>query len=273
LPTIDTLIEDIYGVFEKDVEIPEGEAKAFGERLGKMLSKRLGKQDKDYLRLSNLGSACSRQLWYRVNTPELGEKLSGPTRIKFLIGDITEAVVLFLARIAGHTVEDEQAEVEVDGVRGHIDAIVDGELVDVKSASPYSFNKFKEGISPKTDAFGYLTQLGSYGKAKNKDKGHFLAVDKVLGHLTLDTHDPLPEVNLEQRIADTRNVLEANEPPARGFEDVPDGKSGNRKLDVACSYCAFKATCWPGLRTFTMANGPKFLTHVAREPKPRGDYE
>lgn len=267
MPKIETLVDDIYGVFEKDVVIPEGEVVAFGERLGKLLAGRLGRQDGDRLRLSNLGKPCSRQLWYSVNTPELGEKLSGPTRIKFLIGDITEAVVLFLARLAGHTVEDEQFEVDVDGVKGHIDALIDDELVDVKSASPYSFNKFADGLQAGDDSFGYLTQLGSYGKAKGKKRGHFLAVNKVLGTLCLDTHDPLPEVDLEQKIKTTQELLAANEPPPRGFEDVPDGKSGNRKLSVGCSYCPFKHTCWPGLKQFNYSRGPVFLTEVKREPR------
>jgi hypothetical protein len=266
MKNIDTLIDDIYGVFDKETTVPPEEARAFGERLGALLSARLGRQDKQYLRLSNLGSSCLRQLWYRVHAPELGEPLSGPARIKFLIGDITEAVVLFLARLAGHDVRDEQHEVELNGVKGHIDAVVDDTLVDVKSASPFSFKKFEAGLTPETDAFGYLTQLGSYGKAKGHKKGAFLAVDKVLGNLTLDKHD-LPDIDYERRIEVVRDVLAAPEPPPRAFEDKPDGKSGNRKLGVECSYCSHKDLCWPGLRTFNYGRGPTFLTHVAREPR------
>ena len=51
-----------------------------------------------------------------------------------------------------------------------------------------------------------------------------------------------------------------------------DGSSGNRKLDVGCSYCAYKVDCWKdsnngtGLRKFIYANGPRYLTQVAKKP-------
>lgn len=265
-PKIDTLVQDIYDLFEKDVHVDPKEAETFGVSLGRMVIDRLRKRKDNYLRLSNLGKPCLRQLWYSVNCPELGETLSGPTRIKFLIGDITEAVVLFLARLSGHAVTNEQQEVSLHGVKGHIDALIDGELVDVKSASPYSFSKFKEGLKAENDAFGYLTQLGAYARSLGMGTAHFLSVNKVLGHLHLDTHD-LPDTDYEQRINEVRGVLDRNEPPPRGFEDEPDGGSGNRKLGVACSYCPHKSVCWPGLQTYNYAGQPRFLTVVKREPR------
>ena len=266
MPKIETLVDDIYGVFEQNKEIDPKEAETFGVNLGKLIVDRLRERTDNYLRLSNLGKPCRRQLWYSINCPELGEKLSGPTRIKFLIGDITEAVILFLARLYGHTVTREQETVTLNGVEGHIDGFIDGHLVDVKSASPYSFNKFKEGLVPENDAFGYITQIGTYGEATEQKQASFLAVNKVLGHLALDTHD-LPEVDYAKLTEDVRQELASNEPPARGFEDEPDGLSGNRKLGIACSYCAFKDTCWPGLKTFGYANGSRHLTVVRRPPR------
>jgi hypothetical protein len=192
--------------------------------------------------------------------------MHGSAYIKFLIGHVTEAVVLFLARLAGHSVTREQEEVNLHGVSGHLDAVIDGDLVDVKSASPYSFKKFEAGLKPESDSFGYLGQLGSYGHALGTSRGHFLAVDKVLGKLHLDTHD-LPEKDYEKEVNDVRSILAHNEPPERGFEDEPEGASGNRKLCTVCSYCEFKDTCWPGLQVFKYAKGPVFLTKVAREPK------
>lgn len=263
---IETLVEDIYSVFDQDITVPPEVAESFGQGLARIVSDRLRKRKDNYLRLSNLGSPCVRKLWYSINCPELGEKLSGPTRIKFLIGDITEAVILFLARVSGHDVTDEQKEVSIGGVKGHIDAIVDDELVDVKSASPYSFSKFKDGLQASQDSFGYLTQLGGYGKALGKTRGHFIAVNKVLGHVAVDTQT-LPDINYEQRVEDVQKVLEQNEPPDRAFSDEPDGQSGNRKLGVACSYCAFRETCWPGLKTYDYSGSPRFLTQVKREPR------
>src|SRR5579859_7643496 len=177
MPSIDTLVSDIYEMLEKERANPSPEdVKSFGENLSRIVHDKLKPQSKSYLRLSNLGSRCLRKLWYSVNAPTLAEPLSGPARIKFLIGDITEAVVLFLAKLSGHDVTCEQQSVTVHDVTGHLDAVIDGEVTDVKSASPYSFKKFKEGLSPSTDDFGYLTQLGSYAQAKGTNRGNFLAV-------------------------------------------------------------------------------------------------
>lgn len=263
---ISTLVEDIYSVFDKDVTVNPEDTRAFGEDLSRIVTEAVSTRKENYLRLSNLGKPCRRQLWYSICTPELAERMPGHARIKFLIGHITEAVVLFLARLAGHSVTDQQKPVSLHGVRGHIDALVDGELVDVKSTSPYSFLKFKDGLKKEDDAFGYLTQLGSYGAATGHKRGHFLPVDKVLGRLHLDSHD-LPEVDYEQVVERTRDELSSSTPPARGFEDVPDGASGNRKLDVSCAYCDFKKTCWPGLKQYNYARGPVYLTEVKREPR------
>jgi hypothetical protein len=94
------------------------------------------------LRLSAIGKP-DRQLWYDVNTETTEEKLPPSTRIKFLYGYILEELLLLCASIAGHTVEDQQKEVTVEGVLGHQDAVIDGVLVDCKSASGFSFKKFE----------------------------------------------------------------------------------------------------------------------------------
>jgi hypothetical protein len=266
LADISTLVTDIYEVFEKDVHVDPSEAKAFGEELSKVVTDAVTERKGNHLRLSNLGNSCKRQLWYSINTPELAEKLHGSTRIKFLIGHITEAVILFLAKLAGHAVTDQQREVNINGVSGHIDGLVDGELVDVKSASPYSFTKFQGGLSPAQDAFGYLSQLGSYAHALGLKRGHFLPVNKVLGHLHLDTHE-LPEKDYDAEIDRTRVILSSPTPPERGFTDEPEGASGNRKLGVKCSYCDFKFTCFPGVTQYNYARGPVYLTKVVRPPR------
>lgn len=264
---IEDFVPDIYRMLEEGVRLDEGIVRAFGHQLAEVLAERLSRvREKPTLRLSNLGTPCDRKLWYSINAYQLAEPLSGPTRIKFLFGDILEELVLFLGEAAGHSVTDRQKRVEVNGVVGHIDALVDGELVDVKSASPYSYTKFKDGLKPEDDGFGYLTQLGAYGAAIGGEHAHFLPVNKVLGHICLDTHEQ-PDVDYVQRTEHARAILAMDNPPPRGYDDVPEGKSGNRKLQVGCSYCDYKATCWPGLRRFDYARGPTFLTRVVREPK------
>lgn len=271
---IDTLIKDIQDRLTSPEPFEEETVNVFSHNLARKLSNRLAEnKGRVGLRLSNLGTRCARKLWYSINRPELAEPLSASTRLKFLFGDILEEVVLFLARAAGHSVDREQNEVTINGVKGHIDAIVDNELVDVKSASTYSFKKFKEGGLKDDDPFGYLTQIGAYhsGLTKednasvNPDRAHFIAVDKTLGHLTLDTHEK-SDVDYDKLVDERREMLAKDSPPERGYSDEADGMSGNRKLGVACSYCAFKKDCWPEMRAFAYSRGPIFLTKVIRTP-------
>jgi hypothetical protein len=157
----------------------------------------------------------------------------------------------------------------VDGVLGHIDAIVDGVLVDVKSASPYGYKKFKYNSVVEDDPFGYTQQLAGYSSVLTPDQGAaWVAFDKVHGDICVSdlSASIIADYPPKERIERLRDVIDMEEPPERCYEDVPDGKSGNRKLDTGCAYCGFKHECWPGLRTFLYSTGPRYLTKVVREP-------
>lgn len=265
---IETLVKDIQELLVSEKKHIEEVVVKFSQQVTQQLVTRLSdERAAPSLRLSNLGTP-DRKLWYGINRPNLASPLSASTRLKFLYGDLLEELVLYLAEQSGHTVTDRQKTVELDGVRGHIDGLVDGELVDVKSASTYSFRKFRDGGLLSDDPFGYVTQLSSYGAALGLSRGHFLAVDKTLGHLTLDTHT-FKSFSYQTLIDHKRQMLSWPQPPERCYTDEPDGKSGNRKLGVACSYCSFKSACWPGLRAFDYAGRPTFLTRVVREPRVR----
>ena len=272
---LESLVEDIYGLFESGKNVEEKNLEIFAENLKDLLRDRLasyGKERQGYLRMSSVGKP-TRQVWYEIQGAP-GEDLRPNTLIKFLYGDLIEELVLFLAREAGHSVEQQQATVELDGVKGHIDAVIDGCVVDVKSASKFAFKKFKDGTLPGNDPFGYMKQLAGYSTALEMD-GAFLAMNKESGELTLLAYDQkfLEMEFPSARIQEQREALEKDTPPERCYDAVPDGKSGNMKLSVGCSYCRFKEHCWQdanggqGLRTFFYSNGPSFLTQVKREPK------
>jgi hypothetical protein len=277
LKTIETLVDDINAFIDKPTDISDETINAFSERLASIIRQRIGSTSGDRkpaLRLSNLGTPCARKLYYNINSPEQGEPLPPAAKLKFLYGDILEELLLFLAEAAGHTVEGRQDELSINGVLGHRDAVIDGHLVDVKSASSFSFKKFQNNGLREDDPFGYLTQLGSYLHAsrddvlvKEKDVASFLVIDKTLGHITLDTYAFDQGEDLETKVDERREMLAQPTPPPRAYEDVAEGKSGNRKLGLQCSYCDFKNTCWPNLQTYIYAKGPVFLTKVVREPK------
>ena len=265
---IDTLVADIFSLFDGEFEVQPK------HRVEKRDSKRT-------LRMSNLGQP-DRKLWYELKSDIQGEVLSADTRMKFLYGHLLEDMILDMCIQAGHTVTDRQKEVEVDGVVGHIDAVIDGVLIDVKSASSYSFKKFRDGELKDDDPFGYLQQLAGYSHALGGVDAGFLVVDKTLGHICLDmyTKEELKEYDTEARIKRVRRVLEGADPPEHCYVPKPDGVSktapegnGNFVLSVGCSYCPYKLDCWAssnggqGLRTFIYSTGPRFFTHVEKEPR------
>lgn len=275
-----TLPEDIYALLadENDHEVSEENVSVAGELFMQLLRDRLKKREvkkgQDVLRFSAIGKS-DRQLWYQANMPEVAEKMGGQKNFQFLYGDVIEILLLFLAMESGHTVTDTQKQVECDGVFGSIDAKIDGILVDSKSASPYSFDKFKTGAYVFDDPFGYVSQLSAYANALGVDRAGFLVANKVDGEICFTELD---KVYIEgnkpsDRIDHLRKSIRSDVPPPRCHPLVEDGKSGNLKLPVECSYCPFKFECYKdanggkGLRKFFYSRGPVFLAKVVKEPK------
>lgn len=270
--SIDTLIDDMYGVFDKP-NVSEEQIEEFGKEVSRVMADALTERGPPTLRMSSIGQPCMRKLYYEINHPEDAEPLTGKDKYKFLIGHLIESIALFLAKVSGHKVEGQQDTQEIAGIKGHRDAVIDGRLVDVKSASPFSFEKFKSGKLKQDDAFGYSDQIQSYLHAgqkdpliTDKDKASFLVVQKVSGEMCLDTHE-IEDVDFEKVYEYRKSIVAADEPPARAFEPIPEGKSGNMKLGINCSYCPFKSKCHPGLRLFLYSNRPVWLTEVVKEPK------
>lgn len=274
--SIHKLIPDIYAL----VGGPNGITNLppdMGDSIQGALAASLGpREPRRTLRLSGLGPRCPRALWYSVNRPELEEQLPSHARIKYAYGHIIEHLVIGLAKAAGHTVEGEQDEIRVDGVLGHRDCIIDGCIVDVKSAASRSFLKFKTGSIAEDDPFGYLDQVDAYvlGSVDDprvvvKDRGYLLAVDKQLGHLALYEHRIRP-TSIRKRIEEYSKVVELPEPPPCECGTELYGESGNVSLDTRASYNTYKHACNPNLRTFLYSTGPVYFTKVVKTPSYRG---
>ena len=230
-------------------------------------------RNKDFtVRMSNVGKP-SRQLWFEKRDPEGRGGINGPTQIKFLYGHLLEEIVLMLVRMSGHKVTDEQKEVEVKGIVGHMDCKINGEVVDVKTASRFAFNKFKDGRLAQDDPFGYLGQLAGYEAAEGTDNGGFLVLNKESGELCMYVPDDLDKPNIKTSISQLLPALELDVPPELCYTPIPDGKKGNMKLPKGCSWCKYKHECYKdandgqGLRTFKYSNGLAYLTEVVVEPK------
>lgn len=85
-----------------------------------------------------------------------------------------EEMLLFLVRLTGHDVTDEQKEVSVGGVKGHMDCKIDGIVTDVKSTTKYGLMKFKDGTLAANDDFGYVDQIKAYAHAEEIVSGRGL---------------------------------------------------------------------------------------------------
>ena len=267
--TLSSLVEDIYKTLENCEKISQEDIDLLSSSITNTIVNRLSQSSKrrDHLSLSSIGKPL-RRLWYDLIEPEEAETVPAYNRLKFLSGDIIEDIVLWLAQVSGHKVEGRQKEVIHHGIVGHIDSIIDGEVVDIKSASQRSYMKFARGTLTEDDPFGYLAQIQSYDEEVGKGHPAFLAMNKVTGELCLyqpDKDFDLPDT--KQLIENCKQALVSDTPPEqRCYQDVPDGKSGNRCLDKGCSFCPYKKKCWPGLRAFNYATGIKYLTQVVKTP-------
>lgn len=277
MASIETLTQDVENLFNGHNPNPE-KLEAFGRELAGVVANRLrdsGERRQNYLRLSNIGKPA-RQIYYDIagygpNARFAPETLDASDKLKFLYGDLIESLFLYLAEEAGHEVTDRQKRVEIDGIVGHIDAKIDDVLVDVKSASKFSFTKFTDGsLLQGNDPFGYVAQLSGYGKAEGKTEGCFWAIEKERAKQALVK---VPLVDPAPKIAELKDALERPDPPARCYEPVPAGKSGNESLPVGCVFCSHKRHCWAdtnhgrGLRVFKYSTGPTYLTKVFETPR------
>lgn len=290
--TADTLIKDIHKLLKevangKGTEIPPEKLGEFGANVAMKLSEALkGRGTRTRppktLYMGEIGKPCRRQLWYEVNKSGNNfdqDKLQPSTLIKFLYGDILEELVLMLCEAAGHDVTDRQKSITMDlpngwQLRGKMDARIDGEIVDVKSASTQSFQKFVKGIDRLNDPFGYISQLQSYNVAEDVTPGEptsFIAIDKQNGTLVRDEHKVDAQIMSKKELIELTNDMERIAPPPRKF-DAQVTSHQNECLGVECSYCAWKYECWKdanngkGIRTFLYSRKPVHLVKIKKVP-------
>lgn len=280
MPSISTLVTDLHTLLVGGVEVGDLEWGELGGFFAAATQLHMfDKPRQGGLRLSKIGSP-DRKLWYDANTPHIPREKDEPVwRLRSTFGNLTEELLLWLVAKAGHTVTDQQKEVILDGVPGHIDCLIDGVLVDVKSMSPYTFRKFKAGglFKPGGDPFGYVAQLSAYNQALGlgSESCYWLAMDKSSGELCLRELTELEQICGLTRIKEAREIQAMDAPgPARCYPLEKYGKSGNKALSMNCSWCQHKHDCYSkanngkGIRTFQYAGGRQIeLAVVKRTPR------
>ena len=281
MKNLNTLVEDIYDSISvlndgTALDVTEEDIDNFGNAMKDVLrnwSHPKERSSKNNLRMSNVGKPM-RQLWYDLKSEKEAQlPLDSSVFIKFLYGHILEEVVLLLVKLAGHDITSEQKEVDIDGVKGHMDCKIDGEVIDIKTASGFAFKKFRDGTLRDDDPFGYMSQISGYEESEQTNEGGFLALNKETGELALYIPEYLDKPNVKNKIKKIRNYLKFDEPPDRCYNSIPEGKKGNMKLPRGCVYCRHKNTCHKdandgeGLRVFKYSNKLVYLTNVVTEPR------
>jgi hypothetical protein len=274
--TIDTLVPDCEELFTKNTELSNELLDWAAQEFRTILQERFasyGDERSDSLRMSQIGKEL--RLLYLEDKDEVAKQFSPHMQRLFLYGDIVEILMLVMAKAAGHTVSHEQEEVVLDGVVGHIDCIIDGYLVDVKSTSGRAFEKFDKGtIKSGNDPYGYVGQLAAYAQSDElkdlvKGKMAFFAMEKEFGHTTVLKIPKMYAPNMSNKIQDIRTARAGTTIPSmcKHSDAVPASKSSpNKKIGPACTYCDYKFTCWEGLRAFKYSNRTEYLTEVLKEP-------
>lgn len=270
MKSIDTLVNDMYHVLEEETEVNEEHMSLFLKGIEGVVREAVSsprRENNSTLRMSNIGKK-DRKLWLEKNRPKKSSSTSGQKLLMYLYGGITEELSLYLVAEAGHTVTDQQKEVIINGIKGHMDCKIDGEVVDVKSASAFGFRKFSDGtlLRKDKDSFGYIGQLSGYIEAEGDEVGHFLVMNKVSGELCLLTIDDMDTINAANRITHLKSMLTQDTEPELCYPTVPEGKAGNMKISTDCTYCAYKFDCFDDLRVFKYSNRWAYLSKVVKEP-------
>lgn len=279
------VVEDIYKELDKlndgPLDIPEETLQNFGLAMTQVIkewSQPKARDNKFYLRMSNIGKPA-RRLWFDKQTEAENRRLDPSLFVKFLYGHLLEEVILFLVRMSGRKVTDEQKEIDIEGIKGHMDCKIDGTVVDVKSASNFSFSKFKKGLLREDDPFGYIAQLSAYEEAEQSTDAGFLVINKETGELCFHQPDELDKPNVKNHIRELKKKLDLNTPPDLCYSPIPEGKAGNMRIAKNCMYCPYKKECFKdsnngkGLRAFRYAKGLTYFTEVKNEPKVDEVYE
>jgi hypothetical protein len=189
-----------------------------------------------------------------------GEGQPYNAKVRNTFGDIIEALALFIMKSAGVKIKNEQKQVKYkfngEEIEGRQDVEIDEKIWDIKSASPYSFEKkfgedggFSEVV--KDDTFGYASQGFLYAESQKKDFGGWIVINKSTGEWTVCETPKLVEpykTNALTKAVDNIKALKEGVPFKRQYDAIEEtfrGKpTGNKVLGLACSFCPYKLPCW-----------------------------
>jgi len=248
----------------------EDAGEAFKDALRRQFAKR---EDEDFrLRMSNIGKPlCQLQM---AKSGAKKERKDYNFIMRMLHGDAVECIMDVILKIAKANITGSKDKVvlELEGttVKGEDDVEIDNKVYDIKTCSPFAFErKWKMGLPAlkANDDFGYVGQLVGYSEAKSKKAGGWIVVCKSTGQvLVMDadfSKDEKDTVLQEMQMKAT--ALKEDWSFDRCFEPVDDffnkKYTGSKKLPTSCNWCDFKKSCWPKAQLLPQPNS------WAKQPK------
>ena len=245
---------------KESVKLDKRLVEEFGEACKNALLKQFEDQRRNKFepRMSNIGRPLC-QLQMEAKGVK-GEGQPYNVKVRNTFGDIIEALAIFIMKSAGVNIKNEQKKVKYkfngNEIEGKQDVEIDEKIWDIKSASPYSFEKkfgeeggFLEVV--KEDSFGYASQGFLYGESQNKKFGGWIAINKSTGEWTVCETPAMIEPHKTEALKKAKDNLKALKdkvPFKRQYDDIAEtfrGKpTGNRVLGFVCSYCPYKLPCW-----------------------------
>ena len=245
---------------KEPVEISDKLVEEFGEACKSALRKQFSEERRKEFkpRMSNIGRPLCQLQMETKNIKGEGQPYNAKMRNTF--GDLIEALAIFVMKSAGVEIEDEQKSVKYNfngsTLEGRYDVKIDKKVWDVKSASPYSFEKkfgpaggFEEVI--KEDAFGYASQGYLYSESEKVPFGGWIVINKSTGEW-LTCEAPLADDEYKataiKNAEDNMKSIINKKPFKRCYSDIEETfrtkKTGNKVLGFVCSFCPYKLPCW-----------------------------
>ena len=241
------------------VEISDELIEEFGNACKDAFKKQFTeKRQKEFkYRMSNIGKPLC-QLQMEKSGAE-AEPMPYNAKMRNLFGDLIEASAITIMKASGIEVKDVLKKVKHkfknSEISGTMDVKINNKIWDIKSASPYSFtNKFGESggfdALKQDDAFGYIAQGYMYGEADKTEFGGWIVINKSTGEWCTTEVPPEDSSKKEtiKKVESNIDKLESDSSFKKCFSDVEEffykKPTGNRVLNVSCSFCPYKRPCW-----------------------------
>ncbi len=247
-------------VSKEPVKISDKLVEEFGEACKESLRKQFSEErrEKFKVRMSNVGRPLCQLQMEAQNVKGEGQPYNVKMRNTF--GDLIEALAMFVLKSSGVEIEDEQKKVKYkfngSEIEGRLDVKIDQKVWDIKSASPYSFEKkFGEAGGfeeiAKEDAFGYIPQGYLYSESEKVPFGGWIVINKSTGEWTV-CETPLADDQYKKDALELANkntkAIKSKIPFKRCYTDIEETfrtkKTSNKVLGTVCSFCPYKLPCW-----------------------------